>query len=89
MIIGPYAWPMQWADIQIAEVDVRAIIEDGEVTEVQVIDLRSGAWTTVGGTLDDQISRWIRATQGDQIAEADRADQDGRIIYDREIARSL
>ncbi len=89
MIIGPYAFPLEWADIQIAELDVRGEIEDGQVVEVQVVDLRSGQWSTIGGTLEEQIARWIRLNCTEQISEADQAERIGRKIYAREIARQL
>lgn len=78
-------------DHQWAEADGRALIEDGEIVEIELQSLSRGGFFTVADALERDIALFLRTDSyyRDRIAEITEDDHGGRIVADRETTLKL
>jgi hypothetical protein len=86
-----FTYTMTWAGTPIAEMDGRAIIEDGEIAEIELANLSSrGAYVSVGGDLEKSIRIFLGADDfyAEKIRDIGAVQAAERRVYDREIAHA-
>lgn len=87
----PFTYEQRYGGNLYAEPDGRALIEYGDIAEIELWDPEKKEFFTVGGALEKDIALFLRTDSyyRDRIAEITEDDRGGRIVADRETAIKL
>ena len=87
----PFTYDQRYGGNLYAQPDGRALIEYGEIAEIELEDIERGGFFTVGGSLGKDISLFLRCDPyyRERIAEIAEDDRLGRITADRETTLKL
>lgn len=85
----PFTWNFTRSDALFAQIDGRAIVSDNGDIELQLENLLSDKFETIGGHLEQEVLTFLRAdaAYAQRIRQAESEALAGRIAYDREILR--
>lgn len=87
-----FTYTMTWAGTPIAEMDGRAMVEDGEIVEIEMAEIGAcDTFVSVGGDLEKSIRTFLGADSfySDKLRDIAAVQTAERRIYDREMAREL